>query len=158
MHEIVVNGNVGGDPELRYSPGGVAFTKFGVADSYRNKVGDKWEDVGTHWWNVTVFGQQAENVAESVRKGDHVVIVGRLDLNTWKDKETGEDRKSLGIIADHVAVSLRWATAEAHRLSSERGGPDGPTARKADDMAAEWDNKVAKPEGREDYGPDEAPF
>ena len=152
--EIVITGNLGDDPELRYSPAGNPFTRLSVAHTDRFKDGDgKWQDGDTFWWNVTVFGSLSENVAESLHKGDRVIVAGRVTPNEWKDKE-GENRRSVRIIADSVGPDLRWATANIHRVSKE-DGRKGPTDRKASDMADEWDRKTDK---KESYGPDEAPF
>ena len=150
--EIVVTGNLGDDPELRYSPAGNPFVRLSIAHTDRIKDGDKWIDGDTFWWNVTVFGSLSENVAESLRKGDRVIVSGRVTPNQWKDND-GNERRTVKIIADSVGPDLRWATASVHRVSKE-DSRKGPTDRKADQMADDWSSAAAK----DSYGPDEAPF
>ena len=100
-----------------------------------------------------MFGSLSENVAESLQKGDRVIVAGRVTPNEWKDKDDNA-RRSVKIIADSVGPDLRWATAKVSRVSRE-DGRKGPTDRKAEDMADGWDRSTAKSES---YGPDEAPF
>jgi single-strand DNA-binding protein len=102
MNEIKVIGNVGKDPEIRYSKAGKAVVKFSVADT-RGKDDQKQ----TTWHNVTVFDEQAENVAEQVKKGARVLVVGRLNKESYTDKD-GNKREAVEIIADDVCLSLKW--------------------------------------------------
>lgn len=106
MNTITVIGNVGGDPELRYSAGGKAVVKFSVADT-RGKDDTKQ----TQWHRVVAFDEQAENVAAQVTKGARVLVTGRLNIDKYKDKE-GVERTSYEIAADDVCLSLRWKPRE----------------------------------------------
>lgn len=111
MNTITVIGNVGKDPETRFSPAGLAITKFSVADTR-----GKDDKAVTTWHNVVCFEQQAENVAEQVRKGSRVVVIGRLQKEQYTDKE-GVKREAVSIIADDVCLSLKW------KPRSEDGAP-----------------------------------
>jgi len=102
MNTITVIGNVGKDPELKYTQGGKAVVKFTVADT-RGKDDQK----ETIWHNVVCFDEMAENVAEQVRKGTRVLIQGRFSERKYQDKD-GQDRTWQEVVADEVSLSLRW--------------------------------------------------
>ena len=102
MNTITIIGNVGKDPELRFTTAGKAVAKFSVATT-RGKD-DKKE---TTWHNVVVFDEQAENVCEQVKKGSRVLVMGRLNKEKYTDKN-GNERESVEIVADDVCVSLRF--------------------------------------------------
>ena len=104
MNTITVIGNVGRDPELRYANSGAAVLKFSVADNYGRDDNKK-----TSWHNVTVFGEMAENVGAVLSKGQRVIVIGRNEESEYTTRE-GETKKKWQIIADDVALSLRWAS------------------------------------------------
>ncbi len=100
--QIIVVGNVGHDPELRYTPSGIAVTDFSVASSRR------WTDQNgqaverTTWWRVTCWRRQAEVVAQYVKKGSQVMVVAnQIEANAYTGRD-GEARASLDITADEV--------------------------------------------------------
>ena len=117
---VTVVGNITRDPELRFTPGGAPVASFGLAWNRRDQNG---EDV-TSFFDVTCWRDLAENVAESLAKGARVVVYGRLDQRSWENQE-GERRSKVEIIADEVAPSLRWATAEVTKNSRDGGGSSG---------------------------------
>lgn len=93
-------GNLGRDPEMRYTPQGKAVTEFSVAVSYSKPDGNGgWEDQGTDWFRCTVWGQQAEGAAERLRKGNKVFIEGRFKTRTYQGKD-GAERTSMDVTAD----------------------------------------------------------
>ena len=104
MNNITVIGNVGRDPELRYANSGTAVLKFSIADNYGRDDNKK-----TSWHNVTVFGEMAENVGAVLSKGQRVIVIGRNEESEYTTRE-GETKKKWQIIADDVALSLRWAS------------------------------------------------
>lgn len=118
---VTVVGNVTRDPELRYTAGGQAVASFGVAVSRRWKRDDEWQEQ-TSFFDVSCWREQAENVVESIAKGTRVVVTGRLEQRSWQT-DSGETRSKVEIVADEVAPSLRWATAQVTR--NERRGGDG---------------------------------
>lgn len=119
---VTITGNSGREPELRFTPSGQAVANFGVAVSRRwqNRQTQEWEEA-TSWIDVTCWGQLAENVSETVGKGTRVTVTGRLDQRSWENQE-GEKRSKVEIVADDVAVSLRWATASVQRNERNDGG------------------------------------
>jgi single-strand DNA-binding protein len=102
MNRITVVGNVGQDPQLRYSPSGKPIVKFSVADTT-----GKDEHKRTVWHDVVAFDEQAENIAAQVSKGSRVVVTGRLNKEPFEGKD-GVKRVSVEVVADEVGVSLRW--------------------------------------------------
>jgi single-strand DNA-binding protein len=122
-NSITITGNVTREPEMRYTPSGVSKVTFGVAvnRSWRNQNTQEWEEQ-TSFFNVVAWRQLAENVGASIQKGSRVVVSGRLEQRSW-ETEQGEKRSIVEIVADDVAPSLRFATAEIHKV--ERSGPDG---------------------------------
>jgi single-strand DNA-binding protein len=124
-NEVTLVGNVTRDPELKFTNGGQAVADFGVAYNTRKKTssGD-WEDGEPQFFDITCWGQLAENVAESITKGTRCVVVGRLEQRTWETKE-GDKRSKVSIVAEEVSPSLRWATCEVSRNEKRDGGGGG---------------------------------
>lgn len=116
---ITIVGSLGRDPELRFTTGGRSLCSFTVAVSDRRKVGDEWKE-DTSWVDVTAWGTLAENVAASCSKGTRVVVSGRIKQDSWDDKETGQKRSKIAVVADEVGPSLRWARAEIERIEREK--------------------------------------
>ena len=120
---VTIVGNVTRDPELRFTPSGAAVATFGLAWNQRsqNARGETEEKVS--FFDVTCWRQLAENVAESLSKGSRVVVYGRLEQRSWETNDK-ERRSKVEIIADDVAPSLKWATAELTRndFKGDTGG------------------------------------
>lgn len=116
---VTVVGNITRDPELRFSQAGMAIASFGVAWNRRRQ--DQEDEVS--FFDVTCFRQLAENVADSIFKGARVVIYGTLQQRSW-DAPDGSRRHKVEILADEVAPSLKWATAEVRKNEYRGGGSD----------------------------------
>ncbi|MEL7157487.1 MAG: single-stranded DNA-binding protein [Actinomycetota bacterium] len=152
-NNVTVTGNATREPELRFTPSGQAVANFGLAVNRRwqNRQTQEWEEA-VSFFDITAWSQLAENVAETVGKGTRVTVTGRLDQRSWENQE-GEKRSKVEIVADDVAISLRWATAEVIRneRSDGGGGFSGPSSsgpRRSGGQA----------EGPPAYNPDEEPF
>lgn len=109
--QITLTGNATGDAELRFTQSGAAVANVTVAVTPREKNGDQWQDGQAAFYRVAAWRDMAENVAESVRKGDRVTVVGRLKPREYE--HNGEKRTSLDVDADSVALDLRFRTAQA---------------------------------------------
>ena len=116
---VTVVGNLTDDPELRFTPNGHAVANFRLAVTSRVREGDAWKDGDTSFFRVNVWRQQAENVAESVAKGNRVIVNGRLKSRAWETPE-GDKRSIVEIDADEVGPSLKWATARPERDQQRR--------------------------------------
>ncbi|ACU71929.1 single-strand binding protein [Catenulispora acidiphila DSM 44928] len=121
---VTIVGRIGQPPELKFGSSGKAIARFSVVTSRRvlDKTSNEWSDTDTTWWNCTAFGDLAENVAESCEKGCAVIVTGRAASETWNDKNTGEKRTAMKVIADEVAPSLRFATAKITKANRGGGG------------------------------------
>lgn len=117
---ITVVGNVTRDPELKYTPSGQANLHLGIAVSRRwqNKQTSEWQEQ-TSFLSVVAWASLAENAAESISKGDRVVVTGRLEQRSYE--VDGDKRSVVEIVADEIAPSLRWATAQV--IKAERVKP-----------------------------------
>ncbi len=159
---VHVTGNAGREPELRFTPSGQAVANFGIAVNRRwqNRQTQEWEEQ-TSWFDVTCWGQLAENVSETVARGTRVTVTGRLDQRSWENQE-GEKRSKVEIVADDVAVSLRWATAQVQRNERADGGfQGGGGGGNAGGGNAGGRSFGPQGGGRQDtpaYSPDEEPF
>ncbi|MFN8630378.1 MAG: single-stranded DNA-binding protein [Chloroflexota bacterium] len=104
--KVFIIGNLGRDPEMRYTPNGRPVTEFSVAVSHRSRdpQTNEWRDDQTDWYRVTVWGDRAERAAEQYRKGNKVFVEGRFRTREFEGKD-GQKRISLEITADDV-ISL----------------------------------------------------
>ena len=118
FNKVILVGNLTRDPELRYTPKGMAIAKVGLAVNrvWTNEAGEKKEEVT--FVDVDVFGRTAENLAQYMRKGSPILIEGRLRLDQWDDKQTGQKRSKLGVVGEVVQFLS----------SGNRGGEGGGEA------------------------------
>ena len=119
MQNVVVVGNLVEDPEMRYLNSGVPLCNLRVAVNTRRLVDGEWEDGDTHFYRATAWRDLAENIADSLEKGDRVMIAGKLQQRSWENDE-GETRSVVEITVDEAGPSLRWATAEVQKKRSSR--------------------------------------
>jgi len=108
---IHMEGTLVADPELRFSPSGVAVGSFRLAANGRKFDKDKneWVDDKVLWMRVVCFRQLAENAVESLRKGDLAVVIGKINTDEWEDAD-GNKRSAVQLVADSVAASLQFRT------------------------------------------------
>jgi single-strand DNA-binding protein len=104
LNKAMIIGNLGRDPEMRYTPNGQSVTQFTVAVNRNFKGSDgEWQEE-TEWFRVVAWGQTGERAAENLRKGVKVYVEGRLQTRNWED-QTGNKRYTTELVADRV-VSL----------------------------------------------------
>ena len=123
LNKAMIIGNLGRDPEMRYTPNGQSVTQFTVAVNRNFKGSDgEWQEE-TEWFRVVAWGQTGERAAENLRKGVKVYVEGRLQTRNWED-QTGNKRYTTELVADRV-VSLE-------RRQRDEGDPGftPPAARK----------------------------
>jgi single-strand DNA-binding protein len=103
VNKVILVGNLGKDPETRYTTGGDAVTNIRIAttDTWKDKAGEKQEK--TEWHSIVFFGRQAEIAAEYLKKGRQIYVEGRLQTRKWQDKE-GQDRYTTEIVADRMQM------------------------------------------------------
>lgn len=119
---VTLVGNLTEDPELRFTPSGVAVAKFSVAVNRRtyDRQTNEWKDAGADYHRVTAWNGLAEHVAETLTKGARVIVVGDLRQRSWEDTTTREKRTGWEVTADEVGPSLLWATAKVTKVSKSR--------------------------------------
>lgn len=110
MNHVSVIGNLGADPELRFTPQGDAVCNFSLAVSRRYQVGGDWKEE-TDWIRVQAWKNLAENIAESLVKGNRVIVVGRFKQRDWEDQH-GTKHNAVELQAESVGPSLQWATVK----------------------------------------------
>ena len=104
VNKVILIGNLGQDPESRFTPQGTAVTSFSIAtnESWKSQNGDIKEH--TEWHRIEMFGKRAETANEYMRKGNTVYIEGRLKTDEWEDKETGQKRRATKIQCDNFTM------------------------------------------------------
>jgi single-strand DNA-binding protein len=143
---LTIVGNLTADPELRYTPKGVAVVKFTVASTPRvfDRTANEYRDGEPLFLVCTAWRELAENIAESLTKGTRVVVLGRLRLSRWETDE-GEKRSAYGLDVDEIGPSLRFAQVTVHEMVRTRGS-DGFTPADVPDDA--WSTAAPAAAGR----------
>jgi single-strand DNA-binding protein len=103
VNKVILVGNLGKDPEVRYTSGGQAVANLRIATSRSwtdKQSGQRKEE--TEWHDVEVWGKQAEQCGEYLAKGRQVYVEGRLKTDKWQDKQSGQERSKVKVVADTV--------------------------------------------------------
>jgi single-strand DNA-binding protein len=124
---LTVVGNLTDDPELRYTPAGVAMAKFTVASTPRtyDKTSGQWQDGTAMFLRCTAWRELANHIADTLAKGTRVVVTGRLRQHNWQNDQ-GENRSMLALEVDDIGPSLRFATAKVERVQRNGATASGP--------------------------------
>jgi single-strand DNA-binding protein len=125
--KVMIIGNLGADPEMRYTPNGRPVTQFNVAvnQSTKNQQTGEWVEA-TDWFRISVWGDRAERAAENLRKGNRVFVEGRFKTREFEGRD-GQKRTSLEITADSlVNLEKRAREGEEGQFGGAQGGPSGP--------------------------------
>ena len=156
LNKVMLIGNLTRDPELRHTPKGTAVSEISMAINrvWNNDQGQKQEE--TTFVEVTLWGRQAELAQQYLTKGRPVYIEGRLNLDTWDDKETGKKRSKLRVIGENMqflssgtgtgggggggsSERSSQASSPSQRQSSPQGSPQGASAAPTDDYPEDDD-------------------
>jgi single-strand DNA-binding protein len=117
FNKVILLGNLTRDPEVRYTPNGIAVASFAIAVNRKYKQGEETKEE-VSYIDIVVFGKQAESCGQYINKGDAVLIDGRLQQRRWDDKETGQKRSKIEVVAQAVNFMPK-------RSSSGQGGGHG---------------------------------
>ena len=130
VNKVILIGNLGQDPESRFTPQGTAVTSFSVAtnESWKSQNGEIKEH--TEWHRIEMFGKRAETANEYMRKGNTVYIEGRLKTDEWEDKETGQKRRATKIQCDNFTMLGRRGDSQ----NQTGGKPSAPASNEDDDL------------------------
>jgi single-strand DNA-binding protein len=155
LNKAIIAGNLTRDPEQRALPSGISVCQFSIATNryYKDKDGNAQE--ATDYHNVVVFGRQAETSAQYLKKGQNVLVEGRIQTRSWDDKQSGEKKYRTEIVADKVQFGSKGsegagggsAPAAAPSKSDGNGGQSGP-----DDSG----NQIEYPD--DEINPEDIPF
>lgn len=122
VNKVILIGNLGKDPEVKYTPSGTAVAKFSLAtnERYKDKAGE-WQD-RTEWHNIVAWQRTAEIAGEYLKKGRSVYIEGRLRTDSWEDKNTHEKKSRTEIVVTDL-VLLSGGRGEGGEGGGGRGRP-----------------------------------
>src|SRR5512140_2006519 len=123
VNKVILVGNLGKDPEVRYTAGGqaVASLRIAISRSWTDKAsGQRKEE--TEWHDVEVWGKQAEQCGEYLAKGRQVYVEGRLKTDKWQDKTSGQERSRVKVVADSVRFLGGRGAGGAGGAAGGRGG------------------------------------
>lgn len=154
VNKVILVGNLGRDPEMRYMPSGDALASFSVAttDNWKDKNGQKQER--TEWHRISMFGKLAEIAGEYLKKGSSVYIEGRLQTRKWQDKD-GNERQTTEIVADRMQMLGGRSGSGSYDAMDDDSAPrqSAPSPSNAAPRQA-----PAKPAGNFDDFEDDIPF
>lgn len=126
FNKVILMGNLTRDPELRYTPKGTAIARIGLAVNrvWRTETGEQKEEVT--FVDIDAFGKQAETISQYLKKGNPVLVEGRLRLHTWEDKQTNQKQSKLRVDLETFKFVGPAQSREAAASEAPRGRP--PTA------------------------------
>lgn len=130
--DVTLTGRLTRDPEVKFSAAGKAVARFAVVTSRRvkdQKTGE-WSDADTTFWDCVAFGDLASNIADSLEKGIAVIVTGHASQEEWTTKD-GDKRRSMKVIAEDVAASLRWHSAKV--MKAGQTSADSPKSAPRDE-------------------------
>lgn len=127
----IIRGRLTADPELRFTPSGAAVANFTIAEDIRGKnASGQWETTGTTFWRCAAWRDLAENVANSLHRGEAVLAFGQVKQRDYTTKE-GEKRSAFEVDLDAIGPDLRWQTAtvaKAERRTQSFTQPQAPAS------------------------------
>ncbi len=110
FNKVILLGNLTRDPEVRYTPNGIAVANFAIAVNRKYKQGDETKEE-VSYIDIVVFGKQAESCGQYINKGDAVLVEGRLQQRRWDDKESGQKRSKVEVVAQAVNFMPKRSSA-----------------------------------------------
>ena len=121
FNKVILLGNLTRDPEVRYTPSGTAVASFALAVNRKYKQGEETKDE-VSYIDIVVFGKTAENCGQYLNKGDAILVEGRLQQRRWDDKDSGQKRSKVEVVAQLVNFMPK-------RSGQAAGGPSGQSAK-----------------------------
>ena|SRR5437899_1318516 len=131
FNKVILAGNLTRDPEVRYTPKGMAIAKFGMAinRTWKSESGESKEEVT--FVDIDAFGRQAEVISQYCKKGSPLLVEGRLRLDQWDDKQTGQKRSKLGIVVEgfqFLGTGRSDGAGGGSRSSAPSAPPSAPSS------------------------------
>jgi len=125
FNKVILLGNLTRDPEVRYTPNGIAVASFAIAVNRKYKQGDETKEE-VSYIDIVVFGKQAESCGQYINKGDSVLIDGRLQQRRWDDKETGQKRNKIEVVAQSVNFMPKRSSGGGQAHAHAEPAPEAP--------------------------------
>lgn len=152
LNKAIIIGNLTRDPEMRALPSGIQVCSFSVATNrvYKDKDGNKQEQADFH--NIVVFGRQAETSGQYLKKGQSVLVEGRMQTRSWDDKATGQKKYRTEVVADRVQFGPKAGGQARTNADSTQTATDN---KKGDKGGAPADT-IEYPQ--DDINPEDIPF
>lgn len=145
FNKVILVGNLTRDPEVRYTPKGVAIAKVGLAVNrvWKSETGEQREE--TTFVDIDVFGRTAEIVGQYLRKGSPALFEGRLRLDTWEDK-SGQKRSKLTVVAETVQLLGSRAQPDTAAPSAAQPAAQAAATEQTDNMTGPGNSETSLPE------------
>jgi len=158
LNKVMLIGNLVADPELRYTPKGTAVTDIGMAMNrqWTNDQGQRQEE--TTFVDVTLWGRQAEVAGQYLSKGRPVFIEGRLHMDTWEDKNTGQKRSRLKIVGERMQLLGGGGGGGGRPQGQEGGGGAQQSSPTQESSSPPQGGSPAEPGDYSDDADDDIPF
>jgi single-strand DNA-binding protein len=156
LNKALIVGNLTRDPEQRALPSGISVCQFSVATNrvYKDKDGNKQESTDYH--NIVVFGKQAETAAQYLKKGQSVMVEGRIQTRSWDD-QSGQKKSRTEIVADRVQFGPKaGGGATGGNSAPSFGGTSSPSNKAQNASAPEDIGQIEYPE--DEINPEDIPF
>lgn len=139
-NKVFLVGQLGRDPEVRYTQSGTAVANFSLATTERRKRGEEWED-HTEWHNIVAWGKQAENCGQYLQKGSTVDVEGRIQARKWQDKE-GNERVSSEIVVNDILFLARLRQNGTGQPARKEPAAAAASATPADGLPPGWEDTI----------------
>jgi single-strand DNA-binding protein len=145
VNKVILIGNLGKDPEVKYTPSGTPVAKFSLATNEKFKdKGGEWQE-RTEWHNIVAWQRLAEIVGEYVKKGSKIYIEGRITTSSWEDKQSGEKKYRTEIVANDLVLLSGRGEGDGgegggryqRAASSSGGGGMDQRSQHSDEMASQ---------------------
>jgi len=136
VNKAILVGNVGQDPEVKYTPSGVPVARVSLATNERFKDrNEQWQD-RTEWHSIVAWQRLAEIVGEYVRKGSKLYVEGKLQTSSWEDKQTGEKKYRTEVVAGEILLlsSRENGQEDTQTTAGEESTPDSVPTPVDDDI------------------------
>src|SRR5436853_7201491 len=156
FNKVIRVGNLTRDPQVKYTTGGTAVTEVGLAVNRRwlDKQSNQWKDETT-FVDVTLWGRDAEVAGEYLAKGRSVLIEGRLQLDTWDDKQTGQKRSKMRVVGERMQMLGSRGDGGGGTGGAARAAAPGPAEHSEGPPVAEFEAESGPPGPAPD---DDVPF
>ena len=135
LNKVLLMGNLTRDPEVRFTPKGTAVGDLSIAVNRKVKDGDNWKDETT-FVDITAWGSTAENAQKYLTKGRGIFVEGRLQIDTWEDKRSGQKRSKLKVVAESIQF-LPSGKGEGQPAKKQESRPENEKGWDAFDKAAD---------------------